>query len=239
MRLILDTTINNPNLPLIDPVMGLINSNAIAVYGMQDKGDLTGRSGPLVTSAGFDSQGIVLDGTANTIIKTPVKQTDEMTVIYAWQLQRAASDAASVPISNLTPGNSPYSGFRLITQANGGEFIQVGTGVTSPAVNQLQTPFSNGTTWVAQAVSWNSARVDKYFPNSLNPLGAGWPVPPKNNGDIFYLNGIPAEVASPTKNGYTGKIGLVAFYNRKMTAEEISALLTTTLRVMADRGVVI
>lgn len=239
MRLVLDTTINNANLPLVDPVMGMINANALGIYGMLDKTDVTGRAGPLITNATFDGQGVIVDNTGNTIIQTPVKQTAEMTIIYAWQLQRPASDVASVAINNLTPAAQPYSGFRLTTQTTGNEYIQTGTGIASPAVNQLQTTHTNVTTWVAQAVAWNSARVDKYFPNSSNVVGGAWQVAPVNAGNVFYLNGVPAAVPAPTKAGYNGKMGLVAFYDRKMTAEEIAPLLVQAVRVMADRGVTI
>lgn len=239
MRLILDTTINNADLPLVDPVMGLINDNAIGIYGMLDKSDTTGKSGALITSALFDSQGVVLDGTASSIIQTPVKQTDEMTIIYAWQLARPSADIASVAVNNLSPGAQPYSGFRLTTQTTGNEYIQSGTGRSSPAVNQLQTTHTSGATWVAQAVAFDATRVDKYYPGSASVVGGAWQYPPVNAQNPFYLNGSPDSLATPTRGGYTGKMGLVAFYNKKLTADQIQALLSTVVQVMAGRGITI
>jgi len=237
MRLILDVNINNPNLPLIDPVMQLINDSALGIYGMLDKSDVTGRAGPLVTNATFDSQGAIVDNTGNTLIQTPVKQTAAMTIIYVWQLSRPATDIASVAIGNLAPGAAPFTGFRMTTGANGSEFVQTGTGLTSPSVNQLQTTHTNTTSWVAQAVAWDASRVDKYLYNSSTVVGGAWQSTPANAGDIFYLNGMPASSPATVKAGYTGKMGIVGFYNRKMTAEEITALLNTAVKIINGRGV--
>lgn len=237
MRITLNTIINNPDLPLVDPLMGLVNDSTVAVYGMMDKLDSSGRSSPLETSVKFDAQGAILTPDAASVITTPVAQTDEFTVIYAWNLTRP-SGVTAVMLNTMTPASAPYSGVRMATSAVGQEFIQSGTGKTSPTINSLDTYHSTGN-WIVQAISMNATRLDKYRLNNSSVEGMDLVNTPVNIGTKWRINGVGPDLPAPITGGYNGKLGLVAFYNKKLDQETIAALLVKAGKVLQNRGITV
>ena len=80
MRVILNTYINNDELPFIEPAMQLIRPSSLAVYDMQSKADLTGNA-VMDFSGSFNTQGAVLSS-INDSINTKINESDNMTLIF-------------------------------------------------------------------------------------------------------------------------------------------------------------
>lgn len=234
MRMILDATINNSNLPLIDPLISLVKPESLGVYGMLDLTDSSGVSGNLSYAGSFGASGALLTADSAGVITTPVKEQDEMTIIVCWNMAQVAN-TVSVAIGNMTPEAAPFSGWRHYTAANGTGQTTMGTGASSPAT----TSFAGGTVgaWTVQAFTISNSLIQKITHSGAVTSAA---VSARSKSALpFYINGVPDNVAAPQKGGNTGTIGLVAFYNKVFTTAEIVALLDSAAAIMADRGVIV
>lgn len=234
MRLILNATIANSDLPLIDPLISLVTPEAIGVYGMLDNSDSSGVSGDMSFSGAFSDAGAVVTADASGVITTPVKEQDEMTIIICWNLARVA-DQVCVALGNMTPAAAPFSGWRHYTGATGTGQTTMGTGNSSPAT----TSFSGGTVgaWTAQAFTISNSLMQKI---THSGSVASATVSARSKSALpFYINGVPDSVAAPQKGGHNGTIGLVAFYNKAYSNSEIINLLDSAASIMSDRGIVV
>lgn len=233
MRIILDTIIDNPDLPLIDPAMALITDDTLAIYGMLDKNDASGRAGPLITNALFDNSGVILTNDANGVIETPVFETDEMTIVYAWNLLPSTTQF-SVALSNLNPASAPFGGLRVGTLTTGVGQMTVATGGTSPSTTVVGTTISPG--WTRQAMVLTNSKLTKYFATSLG-TDTTLTARAKNQSIPFYLNGMPESVSASSRGGFTGYMGMVAFYNKAYTQAQVQVLLDKMKLILNERGV--
>ncbi len=244
MRMILDTVVNNSKLPYIDPVLQMVNSNTLAVYDMTSKADVSGRSAPLVTKAQFDQQGVILTNDANGVIKTGVMQTEKMTIILVHDAHRIESQN-SVLLSNFGPAAAPFAGMRLTSPATGTEQAQLGTGRATGEVYKTVTDgFTGGTggKWLATAYVWDqNDKIYKWFMTDYQKV-TPFNVKPVINPDLpFYLNGMPEDVSTDIRGGYTGHIGIAAFYDTNFNWDKptVQALMQKGIDVMAKRGVTV
>lgn len=244
MRIILDTVVTGVNLPVIDPVLQMVNANTLAVYDMTSKADVSGRSAPLQTNAQFDSQGVILTNDENGVIKTGVMQTEQMTIILVHDAHRIENQA-SVLLSNFGPAAAPFTGMRLTSPATGTEQAQFGTArATGTTFKTVTDGFTGGTggKWLATAYIWDqNDRVYKYFMTDYQKV-TPFDVKPVVNANLpFYLNGMPSDVSTDIRGGYTGHIGIAAFYNSHFGYDKplIQALMQKGIDVMAKRGVTV
>lgn len=237
MRLILDGVVNNPNLPLIDPAMQLINADTLAIYGMTNNQDASGRSGALITNAVFDAQGVNLTNDAAGVIQTPVMETPELTIITVWNIAPVSGQISNA-VGNMTPAVAPYSGFRVIAPSSGTSQLQSATGVSSPATNVVTTNFTGA--WTTAGFTITDTSLIKWHRSGGNALPtAAVTQRSRNTNTPIYINGFPANVNAPARGGFTGKIALMAFYSKAYDSATMVDLMNKARDIATARGLTI
>jgi len=235
VRIILNSKIDNPDLPQIDPLRALVNDYSLGLYGMLSSADSSFKSGALSFAGEYNEQGAVLTKDTSSVITFPVPETEEMTILVCWDLH-LSSDMNQVALGNITPAAAPFSGFRHVSYTTGVQYSQIATGGTNPSLT-LQTVGSFGA-WTAQALQITPTTFRRItHSGGVNETALASRV--ISDLGYFYANGSPESLATPAGGGQEGTMGLVAFYNKAFTTEETVALLDSVAAVMAARGVVI
>ncbi|SNR73862.1 hypothetical protein SAMN05192560_0787 [Methylobacillus rhizosphaerae] len=232
MRLILDTVINNSDLPLVDPAMQLVRPSALAVYDMLSNKDKSGNT-TLGFSGTFSAEGAVLD-TVDRVINTNVIEQDEISILICCNLVQRAGVAFSV-VSNMTPATAPFLGFRNISTTSDSGTLAVATGLASP--NQAVTITSQLIgAWTSRVLRIKNSEVST-ITRSGTVTQAALTNRAKNVAVPIYVNALDASVAAGVKTGTTGTVGLFAAYSEYLSDSDAIGLMNISAQIMADRGV--
>ncbi|HBW7903943.1 TPA: hypothetical protein MFG25_002884 [Klebsiella pneumoniae] len=232
MRIMLDTVINNDELPFIEPAMQLIRPSSLAVYDMQSLEDLTGNA-VMDFSGTFNSQGAVLSSVTD-FINTKINEKDNMSLIFCWNLA-ARSGVSFTSISNLTPNAAPYSGCRLATDAAGASSWSAGTGLASPSVTTLGLNYVGA--WTVQTLTISPTAIQR-ISHGGTLTSAALTSRSKSNYPL-HLNAIPDNIPAYIKTGTTGTIGFFCAYEEILSAGDAVASMNIIASIMATRGVTV
>jgi len=235
VRIILNSKIDNSDLPQIDPLRTLVNDYSLGVYGMLSSADAAFNAGALTFAGEYNSEGAVLTQDSTSVITFPVAEVEEMTILVCWDLH-TRTDMNQVALGNLSPSSAPYSGFRHVRYTTGVQYTQIATGATSPSLT-LQSVGSFGA-WTAQALQITNS-VFRRITHAGDVTETALSARVMSDLGYFYANGSPDSLATPAGGGQEGTMGLVAFYNKIFTTDEVVSMLDSVAEVMAARGVTI
>lgn len=232
MRVILNTYINNDELPFIEPAMQLIRPSSLAVYDMQSKADLTGNA-VMDFSGSFNTQGAVLSS-INDSINTKINESDNMTLIFCWNLAERSGQRFS-SLSNLTPSAAPYSGIRLATDTTGVTTWSSATGLSSPSVTMMY-PITILGSWTVQTLTVSNTQIRRITRRgSITQVAVS--ARAKSTYPIF-LNAVPS-IPTGVTEGTTGTIGFFCAYNEILADADAISSMDTIASIMATRGVAV
>ncbi|HHI2553920.1 LamG domain-containing protein [Klebsiella aerogenes] len=229
MILVCDGVVNAGDLELAEPEMMLNDSASIATYGMQDKYDSSGNGYDLVTDNDFTLTGMrtVADGEHGA--NTGITETDEMT--FAVCINMDKPNVSGRIFSNLSPGVAPFGGIQLRIEADGQLILQMGTGNTVEAVVSVTHGGAVGG-WTRFTVTVSSTEItitrasgDKHSTQITARKKSTLPI---------MLNG---GVSAEQNMGLPGIMGIIAVYNRVLSADEQTEKRALLKEIMALRGV--
>lgn len=229
MILVCDGVVNVGDLELAEPEMMLNDSASIATYGMQDKYDSSGNGYDLVTDNDFTLMGMrtVADGEHGA--NTGITETDEMT--FAVCINMDNPNVSGRIFSNLSPGVAPFGGIQLRIEADGQLILQMGTGNTVEAVVNVTHGGAVGG-WTRFTVTVSSTEItitrasgDKHSTKITARKKSTLPI---------MLNG---GVSAEQNMGLPGIMGIMAVYNRVLSADEQTEKRALLKEIMALRGV--
>ncbi|MGU3729692.1 hypothetical protein [Klebsiella michiganensis] len=227
MRIILDTIIDNDELPFIEPAMQLIRPSSLAVFDMQSLRDISGKSS-LEFSGTFNSQGAAVD--ASTFLNTNVAEVDDMTLIYCWNLSVVGTN--QLGLGNRTPASVPFSGISLSKQDTT-TALYVSTGLSSPASVTVGGNFLGA--WTVQAITVSASQAQRITKSGTVTQSA---ITSRAKSSIpLYINGIPAGISSPVSTGGIGTVGFFCAYNEILSATDAMNYMGIISSIMAARGV--
>jgi len=230
MRLTLDTVIDNPDLPLIEPALALVRPSTIEVFDMLSPSGITGALS-LGYAGTFNSIGAVLE--ADKPLNTNVIERDDMTFIVCWNMERASGQAVNA-LGNLSPATAPFTGLRLGTGTNNAASFLVASGNTSPT-NFGVTPATHTGAWTVQAYQASNSMVKRITHGGSETMTAV--TSRVKSSSPIYLNGLP--FASPITAGTTGTIGMFCAYNEIIPTAECVDLMDKIASIMGSRGVAV
>jgi hypothetical protein len=235
MRIIVDTVIDNDDLPLINPAAGLLSPTLIAGYKMLSNQDFSGNGNHFTWSGTFDTIGAVLANDINHIITTPVMEQDNMTVILCQNIP--SSNPVTSILNNLNLSGTPYQGVRLSKSAGAGQMTgQFDISKNSAALTSVTTGIDNG--WMIKAYTWNGSNL-RIIQRAGGFTDAALTSRTKGTSNPFRLNGIPTNIGggSITGGAVTGYLGTVLFYNEYMPVDKAVGYMDLVAQIMAPRGV--
>ncbi|EIG9086412.1 hypothetical protein LGC28_000635 [Serratia marcescens] len=228
MIIICDGVVNAADLELAEPEMLLNDDSSLATYGMQDKYDSSGNTRDLVTENEFTQRGMITVADAAHGADTGIIETDEMTFAICINMNKPT--ASGRIFSNLSPGVAPFGGIQLRIEEDGQLILQMGTGNTGEAVvgithggavggwTRFTATVSN--TEIAITRMSGEKRSAKITSRKKSPLP-------------IMLNG---GVNANQNMGLSGVIGIIAVYNRVLTAEEQADKRDKLKTIMSLRG---
>ncbi|HCI5260236.1 TPA: hypothetical protein NPM97_004048 [Klebsiella pneumoniae] len=232
MRVILNTFIDNDELPFIEPAMQLIRPSSLAIYDMQSRQDFTGNA-VMDFSGSFNAQGAVL-ASVNDFINTKINESDEMTLIYCWNLVARAGQRFS-SLSNITPSSAPYSGIRLATDTTGVTTWSAATGLASPSVTMMSNVNILGA-WTVQTLTVSNTQIRR-ITHGGSVTQATISAREKSTYPIF-LNAVPS-IPTGITEGTTGTIGFFCAYNAILADTDVISSMDIIASIMAARGVAV
>lgn len=236
MRIILDTEIDNDELPLIDQRIPLITDTLVAGYDMMSNRDFSGHGNHFSWNGTFDSNGAVLKNSPESIIKTPVMEQDEFTVIFCCNI--ANDGIAKSFFNNFDTSTNMYTGTRLVALDNNSGQLNVASGIGSgSSLTALGLTFTGA--WTVRTLSWNSRLI-----RQITHGGSQNEMAMTNRGigkkNPFFINGVPSNVsAGSIIAGASGYLGMILFYKEFIDATTAVQRMDTITDIMAKRGVTV
>lgn len=233
MRFLLDTIIDNDELPFIEPAQQLVRPSSLAVYDMLSTRDLSGNTA-LGFTGSFNSQGAILD-TIDTAVNTNVLEQDTMSILLCLNLDPRPGTAFAI-LSNMTPGTAPFKGIRQVRSADSSGNFAVSTGLAAP--NQIVAINSNMVgAWTTRVLHVKNDEISAITRAGAVTSGA---VTSREKSPLpLCLNALPSDVATPTKTGTTGTSGIFCAYNEYLSDSDSVELMNTVKSIMAGRGMTI
>lgn len=229
MRFILDTTINNDELPFIEPAMQLIRPSSLAVYDMLSTRDISGHTALSFTGS-FNSQGAVVD--ASTFINTNISEMDNITLIYCWNISVVGTN--QLGFGNRTPASVPFSGISLSKQDTTTS-LYVSTGLSSPASVTVGGNFLGG--WTAQTITVSNSQAQRITRSGTVTQAT---ITSRSKSTVpIYINGMPSSISSPVTTGGVGTVGFFCAYNEILSSTDAISYMGVIASIMAARGVTI
>lgn len=232
MRIILDQSVDNDNIPVIYPQINLINENLVAGYDMRSNLDFSGNRNHFTFGGTFNSQGAVLTPDAISRIDTPAMDSAGLTVVICANVPSAADPG--IILSNAQTG--PTQGFEVRKLANSTNA-------------QLQIAITNGSGFASGSYSFAGWRMNIFTLNGSElkaSNGAGSQTTLSFGGARrlglvpWRMNGNPAGMgAAGITAGVTGTLGMALFYNKVYTQAELVPIAESVRQVMALRGVAV
>jgi hypothetical protein len=227
MRIILNGYSTNDELELVDPVVELNTAYSLASYSMSSVIDASGNDRTLGGSTTFDNEGIVL-AVNNNRISTGILETDEMTFVIGHNYASAGTAIGNI-LCNLIPTASPFSGIRLAIN-NGAASVAVGTGTATSASLSLGTVVGG---WTVYAFSVSNTEIRF---RRMNGTSGSLALPARSkSAQPFFLNGAPD--GSQFAEGYAGKQGVLAAYNKAYTVAEMTGLIDSAKKTLQAKGI--
>lgn len=236
MRIILDTVIDNDDLPLLNKYYPLMSDSLMAGYGMLNEKDFSGNGNHFSWNGSFGKQGANLLNDTDHIITTPVMEQNEMSMIICCNLTGSNNDGSLV--NNFRAIGSAFQGSRLVklSNSNSGQF-NTATGLTSPNTNPIGFGISGA--WTVRVFNWNNSLVQQ-LDHSGGSIKFDSTSRQKNISYGYYVNGVPAGVnAGGIIAGIPGTLGFLAFYKEVMTPDMAKTRMDAVADIMLDRGVVV
>lgn len=237
MRLILPFTSTNPDLPVIDPVAGLLSATLIAGYKMLDNTDFSGNGNNFTWSGTFNSTGAILANDANHIMTTPIMEQDTMTVIMCFNIP--SSNPVASLLNNLKTNSTPYQGTRLTKFAGAGQTTgQFDVATSGTSITSLTTAIDNG--WMLKAYTWNGTNL-RVIQHAGGYTDLALPSRTKGTVNAYRMNGIPTTIGGGSTTGgvVSGTMGPVLFYNEYMTVSKAVGYMNLVAAIMSNRGVTV
>jgi len=234
MRIILNTIINNPDLPVINPVASLISSSMIAGYSMTSNKDFSGKGNHFTWNGSFDSSGAVLANDANHVISLPFADTTNMTVIFCWNVAAAASGSNRWLYGNSKPGTSGSTIIDGVFHRATGSNVTMGIG-TAGGGSSLAAQSTGA--WTMQAHRFSETTIERI-------TRAGAVTQASVTGRVagaspIYVNGQPSSVNANYSSGSAGNLGMMLFYNELTDNSTLATRMETISSIMSGRGVTI
>jgi hypothetical protein len=234
MIIICDGVVNAVDLELAEPEMLLNDDASVATYGMQDKYDSSGNARDLVTENEFIQRGMVTVADSVHGADTGIIETDEMT--FALCINMDKPGVSGRLFSNFYPGVAPFSGIQLRIEPNGVLILQIATGdVNNGQTGTISvTSVENGGavggwTRFTVTISNTEASITRAAGNR-----AVTPIAKRNKSTRpLILNGSPSQEQNM---GLPGIMGVVAIYDRVLTAEEQTDKRDKLKTIMGLRG---
>ncbi|MGK0688991.1 hypothetical protein ACSFC0_27005 [Serratia marcescens] len=235
MRIIIDTVIDNDDLPVINPAAGLLSPTLLAGYKMLSNQDFSGNGNHFTWSGSFDGVGAVLASDASHIITTPVMERDNMTVIICQEIP-SSSPPASI-LNNLNLSGNPYQGVRLTKSGAAGLTNgQFDVAKNTNSITSVNVDINNG--WMIKAYTWNNSNL-RIIQHAGGYTDFALTSRTKGTSNPFRLNGIPSNIGggSITSGAASGHLGTVLFYNEYMDVSKAVVYMDIVSQIMAARGV--
>lgn len=240
MNIFIETEINDPDnlLPIADPYAALITPDIIAGWDGLSLEDFSGNGNTLKFSGQFDNLGMILDGTENSVIESPVFERTEFTQIHAWFAQLSPS-TYSLWSNFYTTASPLYREGSRFTQLNNTTVGQIDIATTreNAAMYSTQSGISGGWTIRSFAINDESLQITTKG-NDVRTVALTM----RNKGTKYpiALSGIPADrmanVGSVTANP-TGHYCFGVMYNRKLSSAECLEKMNIIIQILQDRGV--
>ncbi|MBK0003355.1 hypothetical protein [Erwinia sp. S38] len=232
MRIVLDATINNPDLPLINPSAALISDTMVAGYNMLSTKDFSGRGNDFSWNGTFDASGAVLLNDPDHVMTLPFADTPEMTVIFCWNLATATAGGNRWLYGNGKPGSTAVSIKDGIFHRATGATVSLGVGATDMGTTLVAQ--STGA-WTLQAHRYSSTLIERITRSGGITSQA---VTARNAGTgPFYVNGQPSSLSPAYASGGAGTIGMMLFYNELTDDATLASRMATVWDIMTSRGI--
>lgn len=225
LNITLDISVDDPNIPVIDPIQALIRPSSLAIYDCQSSQDLSGRGNHMTLSAAnvITATGITLTNT-NGFIATPMDEPDEFTIISCHNLSGDPTTAKQL-VGNFAPNN----GFRWQLSS------QFGGLVVSTEVEPETLPFTFYGAWTIQAVTVNATQMQR-ITHSGATTSAQLGGARKKSSNKIWINGADSSTNIFVKDGFNGTLGFMLVYDEVVPSNDIIKLMDVVTGIMADRG---
>lgn len=235
MILVCDGVVSAGDLELAEPEMLLNDAASVATYGMQDRYDSSGNGYDLVTDNDFTLLGMstVADGAHGA--STGIIETDEMTFAVCINMDLPAVSGRI--FSNLYPGVAPFGGIQLRIQDDGQLILQLATGnITAEGTVSTVTVAHGGAVGGWTRFSATVSNTEIAITRASGEKRSTAITARKKSPLPIMLNG----GVSPEQNmGLPGMMGIIAVYNRELSADEQAEKRSMLKEIMALRGVVV
>ena len=230
MRVILNTYINNDELPFIEPAIQLIRPSSLAVYDMQ-RADLTGNA-VMDFSGSFNTQGAVLSS-INDSINTKINESDNMTLIFCWNpAERSGQRFSSIKLNAFSRS---ILGIRLATDTTGVTTWSSATGLSSPSVTMMY-PITILGSWTVQTLTVSNTQIRRITRGgSITQVAVS--ARAKSTYPIF-LNAVPSIPTGVTEKVLREQLDFLRYNEILADADAISSM-DTIASIMATRGVAV
>lgn len=234
MILVCDGVVSAGDLELAEPEMMLNDAASVATYGMQDRYDSSGNGYDLVTDNDFTLLGMrtVADGAHGA--STGIIETDEMTFAVCINMDKPAVSGRI--FSNLSPGVAPFGGIQLRIQDDGSLILQLATGnITNSEAGTVSTVTVahggavGGWTRFTATVSNTEIAITRASGEKRSTAVTAR----KKSPLPIMLNG---GVSTEQNMGLPGMMGIIAVYNRVLSADEQAEKRSMLKEIMALRG---